>query len=122
MHRQQAGAHLQVASTIETYPASNNNRVRGLLYSIRLRLHTVLSQAKALQQQMEDAPDSAAIGAVASNAKVANLMEQNMALKEESAAMVQEKVTLQELLKQHRDTGACCTDMRILSENWCLHA
>ena len=97
--------HLQVGSMLETFPANNNNRVRGLLHGIRLRLHTLQSQKQTLLQQMEDLPDDAPVSAAASNAKLANLIEQNMALKEESAAMVQEKITLQEMLKQHRDTG-----------------
>jgi hypothetical protein len=96
---------MQVSSVVETFPASNNNRVRGLLQSIRLRLQTLQAQKQALLQQMEDAPADAPLGAAASNAKLTSLIEQNITLKEESAAMVQEKVTLQELLKQHRDTG-----------------
>ena len=79
--------------------------MRGLLHSIRVRLHTLQAQKQTLLQQMEDVPADAPLSAAASNAKLANLIEQNMSLKEESAAMVQEKVTLQELLKQHRDTG-----------------
>jgi hypothetical protein len=63
------------------------------------------SQKQALLQQLEVAPEGSALSSAAATAKLAALIEQNMALKEESAAMVQEKVTLQEMLKRYRETG-----------------
>lgn len=95
----------QVAATVETFPANNNNRVRGLLQALRLRVHMLSSQKQSLLQQLEDAPEDTALGSAATSAKLTMLIEQNMALKEESAGMVEEKRTLQDILKKHKATG-----------------
>ena len=91
---------------METFPASNNNCVRGLLHGLRLRLRDVSAERQALLQQLDDAPEGAAVASAATSAKLAALIDQNVALQEESAAMVHEKGLLQEQLKHFKDSGA----------------
>lgn len=104
--QQRHGAvRMQIGAGVETFPASNNNRVRGLLRGLRLRLREVKAERQALLQQLDDAPEGAAVASAATSAKLAALTDQNVALQEESAAMVHEKGLLQEQLKHFKDSG-----------------
>jgi hypothetical protein len=98
---------------VETFPASNNNYVRGLHYRFRLQIQYLQEERQALLQQLEDAPDGAALSSAVTSVKLTGLMDQNMALKEESAALVQEKVLLQDQMKQYKDSG------RLFAETAC---
>jgi hypothetical protein len=91
---------------VETFPASNNNYVRGLHYRFRLQIQYLQEERQALLQQLEDAPDGAALSSAVTSVKLT-------ALKEESAALVQEKVLLQDQMKQYKDSG------RLFAETAC---
>jgi hypothetical protein len=62
------------------------------------------AEREALMEQVDKLPDESQ-ASVATLAKATRLMEQNMLLKEESAALVQEKAALMEQLKVHREAG-----------------
>jgi hypothetical protein len=104
---------VQIGATVETFPASNSNYVRGLHYRFRLQIQYLQDERQALLQQLEDAPDGAALSSAVTSVKLTGLMDQNMALKEESAALVQEKVLLQDQMKQYKDSG------RLFAETAC---
>ena len=62
----------------------------------------------ALQQQLDDAPlDGSALGVAATALKLEALTEENIRMREENAAMVQEKASLHERIKIVKKTGAC---------------
>jgi hypothetical protein len=97
---------VQIGSIVETFPASNNSYVRGLHYRFRLQIQALQEERQALLQQLEDAPEGGALNSAATNVKLTTLIDQNIALKEESAALVQEKVLLQDQMKHFKDSGS----------------
>lgn len=93
---------LQVATTVESFPIRNEARARGLLSVLFNTISQLKGERNALEQQLDEG-GSQVSGIPAS--KVSRLMEQNLQLKEEVAAVIQEKSGLQQKLDSLHQAG-----------------
>ena len=95
---------MQAANSVETFPVKNGSCTRGLLSSLQSRIFQMEAELRALEEQLEGG-SSQAPGV--STIKMTQIMEQNLELKEEVAAVLQEKARVQETLDSMQTTGAC---------------
>eukprot|EP00892_Ulva_mutabilis_P006676 jgi/Ulvmu1/4380/UM002_0105.1 len=87
---------LQLATMVETFPIRNESRARGLLHVYFSTILQLKNERNALEQQVDKG--GAQLSGVSAS-KVSRMMEQNLQLKEEVAAMLQEKADLQQKLE-----------------------
>lgn len=92
----------QVANMVETFPIRNETCARGLLSSLQTHLFQLEAEQRALEEQLEGGTGHAP---GMSTVKLTRVMEQNMELKEEVAAVLQEKAQLQEQLDSLQNSG-----------------
>lgn len=95
---------IQGATLVETFPVKNGSCARGLLRSLQSRIFQLEAEQHALEEQLEGG-NSHAPGI--STVKMAQIMDQNLELKEEVAAVLQEKATVQETLDSLQKSGTC---------------
>lgn len=93
---------MQVGATVESFPIRNEARARGLLTTYFNSITQLKAERDALEQQIDEG-DTQISGVSAS--KVSRLMEQNLQLKEEVAAVIQEKSGLQQKLDSLQQAG-----------------
>lgn len=93
---------LQVATAVESFPIRNESRARGLLNVFFNTISQLKAERNALEQQLDEGGTQLS-GISAS--KVSRLMEQNLQLKEEVVAVIQEKAGLQQKLESLQQAG-----------------
>ena len=94
---------MQDANLVETFPVKNGTCARGLLRSLQSHIFQLEAAQRALEEQLEGG-SSHAPGI--STVKMTQIMEQNLELKEEVAAVLQEKARVQGMLDSVQNSGA----------------
>lgn len=97
---------MQIATMVETFPIKNESRARGLLHVLFSTISQLKNERNALEQQVDEG--GAQLSGISAS-KVSRLMEQNLQLKEEVAAMLQEKAGLQQKLESLQKAGVDTT-------------
>ena len=93
---------LQIATVVESFPIRNESHAQGLLHVLSRTISQLKNERKALEQQLDEGgPQTSGVSA----SKVSRLREQNLQLKEEVAAMLQEKSGLQQKLETLQKAG-----------------
>lgn len=93
---------MQGATLVETFPVKNGICARGLLRNLQSRVFQLQAEQRALEEQLEGGNSH---NVEFSTAKMAHIMEQNLELKEEMAAVLQEKAKVQEALDSSQNSG-----------------
>lgn len=102
MHLYIDHVEVQGASLLETFPVRNGACARGLLHSLQSRIFQLEAEQRGLEEQLENG-NCQAQGM--STVKMSQIMEQNLELKEEVAAVLQEKAQVQEKLDSLQISG-----------------
>jgi hypothetical protein len=95
---------MQGAAFVENYPVKNGTCARGLLRGLQSRIFQLEAEQRALEEQLEGGNSyTPGVSAV----KMTQIMEQNLELKEEVAAVLKEKARVQEAHDSLQNSGIC---------------